>query len=62
MSGTGLTTRAWKKMGVEGSMTISGVWANQVRSPWGDEDGRTLYLCAHTGLYRNRLGIPGIRP
>jgi gluconolactonase len=29
---------------------------------WGDEDGRTLYLCAKTGLYRIRLNIPGIRP
>lgn len=29
---------------------------------WGDADGRTLYLTARTGLYRVRLGIPGIRP
>jgi gluconolactonase len=29
---------------------------------WGDDDGRTLYLCAKTGLYRMRLKIPGIRP
>jgi gluconolactonase len=29
---------------------------------WGDEDGRTLYMAARTGLYRLRLGIPGIRP
>ena len=29
---------------------------------WGDEDGRTLYLTAQTGLYRIRLNIPGIRP
>jgi gluconolactonase len=29
---------------------------------WGDEDGRTLYLCARSGLYRIRLNIPGIRP
>jgi gluconolactonase len=29
---------------------------------WGDDDGRTLYLCAQTGLYRIRLQIPGIRP
>jgi gluconolactonase len=29
---------------------------------WGDEDGRTLYLCARSGLYRMRLNIPGIRP
>ena len=29
---------------------------------WGDEDGKTLYLCATTGLYRIRLNIEGIRP
>ena len=29
---------------------------------WGDDDGRTLYLTAQTGLYRMRLKIPGIRP
>jgi len=29
---------------------------------WGDEDGRTLYMTARTGLYRMRLNIPGIRP
>ncbi len=29
---------------------------------WGDQDGRTLYLCARTGLYRIRFNIPGIRP
>jgi gluconolactonase len=29
---------------------------------WGDEDGKTLYLCARSGLYRVRLGIPGVRP
>jgi gluconolactonase len=29
---------------------------------WGDDDGRTLYLCARTGLYRMRLNVPGIRP
>jgi gluconolactonase len=29
---------------------------------WGDDDGRTLYLAAQTGLYRIRLSIPGIRP
>jgi gluconolactonase len=26
---------------------------------WGDADGRTLYLCARSGLYRMRLSIPG---
>ena len=29
---------------------------------WGDDDGKTLYLCARTGLYRIRLMIAGIRP
>ena len=29
---------------------------------WGDADGRTLYMCARTGLYRIRLNVPGIRP
>jgi gluconolactonase len=29
---------------------------------WGDEDGKTLYLCAQTGLYRIRVNIPGVRP
>ncbi len=29
---------------------------------WGDEDGKTLYLCARSGLYRIRLNVPGIRP
>lgn len=29
---------------------------------WGDDDGRTLYLCARSGLYRMRLNIPGVRP
>lgn len=29
---------------------------------WGDDDGRTLYLTARTGLYRIRLLVPGIRP
>lgn len=29
---------------------------------WGDADGRTLYMTARTGLYRVRLGIPGVRP
>jgi hypothetical protein len=28
---------------------------------WGDEDGKTLYLCARSGLYRMRLNIPGNR-
>lgn len=29
---------------------------------WGDDDSRTLYLTARTGLYRIRLNIPGVRP
>ena len=29
---------------------------------WGDGDGRTLYLCARSGLYRIRLNIAGVRP
>ena len=29
---------------------------------WGDDDGRTLYLAAQTGVYRIRLGVAGIRP
>jgi gluconolactonase len=29
---------------------------------WGDDDGRTLYLTAQTGLYRIRLSVPGVRP
>jgi hypothetical protein len=26
---------------------------------WGDADGRTLYLCARSGLYRMRLNVAG---
>jgi gluconolactonase len=29
---------------------------------WGDEDGKTLYLCGRSSLYRMRLNIPGLRP
>jgi gluconolactonase len=29
---------------------------------WGDEDGKTLYLCARSGLYRMRLNVAGLRP
>jgi gluconolactonase len=29
---------------------------------WGDDDGKTLYLCAQSGLYRMRLGITGAGP
>ena len=28
---------------------------------WGDEDGKTLYLCAKSGLYRIRMNIAGTR-
>ncbi|HLK21382.1 MAG TPA: SMP-30/gluconolactonase/LRE family protein [Bryobacteraceae bacterium] len=29
---------------------------------WGGSDGKTLYLCAQSGLYRMRLNVAGIRP
>lgn len=29
---------------------------------WGDADGKTLYICALTSIYRIRLNIKGIRP
>jgi gluconolactonase len=29
---------------------------------WGDADGKTLYLCARTGIYRMRLNFAGFRP
>jgi gluconolactonase len=29
---------------------------------WGDDDGKTLYLCARSGLYRMRLNFAGVRP
>lgn len=29
---------------------------------WGGKDGRTLYLCARSALYRIELLQPGIRP
>src|SRR5262249_10443695 len=29
---------------------------------WGDDDGKTLYLCARSGLYRMRVNVEGIRP
>ncbi len=29
---------------------------------WGDQDGKTLYMTARTGLYRIRLKIAGVRP
>jgi len=29
---------------------------------WGDDDGKTLYLAARTGLYRMRFNVEGVRP
>ena len=29
---------------------------------WGDDDARTLYICALSSVYRLRVGIPGVRP
>ncbi|MGQ0543631.1 MAG: SMP-30/gluconolactonase/LRE family protein, partial [Blastocatellia bacterium] len=29
---------------------------------WGNDDGKTLYLAARSGLYRMRLNIAGVRP
>ena len=29
---------------------------------WGDDDGKTLYVTALTGIYRIRMNIPGVRP
>ncbi len=29
---------------------------------WGDEDGKTLYITALTGIYRLRMNIAGVRP
>ena len=29
---------------------------------WGDEDGKTLYITALTGIYRIRMNIAGVRP
>lgn len=29
---------------------------------WGDDDGKTLYLCARTGLYKMRFNVEGVRP
>lgn len=29
---------------------------------WGDEDGKTLYLTARSGLYKMRLNVEGVRP
>ena len=29
---------------------------------WGNDDGKTVYITALTGLYRMRLNIPGVHP
>jgi gluconolactonase len=29
---------------------------------WGDDDGKTLYITAQSGLYRMRLNVAGVRP
>ncbi len=29
---------------------------------WGDADGKTLYLCARSSIYRIRLNVEGVRP
>ncbi|MBL8178995.1 MAG: SMP-30/gluconolactonase/LRE family protein [Bryobacterales bacterium] len=29
---------------------------------WGDADGKSLYICARTGLYRMPLSVAGVRP
>lgn len=42
-----------------GTLTPAEVPAN---CHWGGKDGKTLYMTARTGLYRQRLSIPGIRP
>ncbi|HEX2277862.1 MAG TPA: SMP-30/gluconolactonase/LRE family protein [Candidatus Tectomicrobia bacterium] len=42
-----------------GTITLPELPANFA---WGDDDGRTLYMTARTGLYRIRLIIPGVRP
>jgi gluconolactonase len=50
-------------------LSAAGKHLGTVRGPehahnmaWGDEDGRTLYLTAQTGIYRIRLNVPGVRP
>ena len=35
---------------------------NPANLAWGDEDAKTLYFTAVTGLYRLRMNVPGIRP
>ena len=45
-----------------------GKYLGKIRAPerpanmaWGDADGKTLYLTAHSGLYRVRVKVPGFR-
>lgn len=47
-------------------LSPSGTHLGTIRAPkhihnmaWGDDDNRTLYLCARSSLYRMRLNIPG---
>ena len=35
---------------------------NPANLAWGDDDAKTLYFTAVTGLYRIRVNVPGIRP
>ena len=42
-----------------GSLHIPEITANLA---WGDEDGKSLYITASTGVYKVRLNIPGYRP
>jgi gluconolactonase len=50
-------------------LSAGGTHLGTIRAPmhphnmaWGDEDGKTLYFCARSSLYRIRLNIPGTRP
>ena len=40
--------------------SIDGTWISEKEV--GDADGKTLYLCAKSGLYRMRLNVEGVRP
>src|SRR5207248_2144339 len=53
---SGVYSREGKHLG-----TISGP-KHPHNMAWGGDDGKTLYLCARTGLYRMPLKIAGIRP
>lgn len=54
--GLWITSPAGKRLG-----TIIGP-ENPHNMAWGDDDGKTLYITAQTGIYRIRLNVPGIRP